>query len=176
MRDSTTMRGRVGLAIAALGLSAWGVTAQAQIVVGQDQFQVTANVLGQCNVIATNLNFGSYAQGSATNVDAQSQVSVVCPDGTAFAVGLDGGLSPGAGLFANRAMTGGNPPGTQLEYDLFTNAGRTTLWGNNFGVDTQVGIGAAPAAVNFTVFGRVPLGQSPNPGAYQDTVSAFVYF
>lgn len=75
------------------------------------------------------------------------------------------------------AMTGGVPAGTQLDYDLYLDAGFASVWGDTFGVDTSFPhAGAFPAAVNITVFGEIPLGQSPNPGAFQDTVTAVVFF
>ena len=114
--------------------------------------------------------------GCAVDVDASSAIAVICPDGDAFELGLDGGLGAG-GVFAGRSMAGGVPAGTVLEYDLFQEAARTTVWGDTFAVDTQAGVGLpANAPVNFTVFGRIPAGQSPNPGAYADTVTAIVFF
>ena len=148
--------------------------AQAQLVVGSDQFQVTANVLGQCQVTATDLNFGSYDQGSAVNVDGTSSVDVICPATIQFEVGLDGGQS---GAIASRAMVGGLPAGgPDLNYQLFQDAARTVVWGETFQVDTQTITGNAPNPVNLSVFGRIPSGQSPNPGAFADTVTAVVLF
>jgi spore coat protein U-like protein len=133
------------------------------------QFQVTAHVTKHCTISATNLNFGSYTQAQ---LDGQSEIQLTCSDATPFDVGLDGGKFPGA-VVARRSMTG--PALSQLDYQLFTDPARTTVWGNTVGTDTVSGTGdGLPQTLN--VYGRIPSGQSVRGGGYEDTITATLTF
>ena len=57
------------------------------------QFSVTATIVKDCTVSATNLAFGNYT-GAVNN--STSTVSVNCTSGTAYTVGLSAGLATGA--------------------------------------------------------------------------------
>lgn len=118
-------------------------------------FQVTAAVLARCTVSATALNFGNYNPGVAA-VDGSSTVSVFCTKGTSYNVGLNPGLAPGATV-STRRMRSAATPAEELTYSLFTDAGRTTNWGNMVGTDTQTGTGnGIGSATALTVYGRIP--------------------
>lgn len=135
------------------------------------QFSVTATVIPGCSVAATPLNFGAYT-GSLD--DAQSLISVTCTPHLVFQVGLDAGTAAGATV-TNRSMTG--PGGALVHYGLFQDRQRTLNWGNTVGVDTQSGSGNANGRADvFVVWGRMPGGQSANPGAYSDTITVTVTF
>jgi spore coat protein U-like protein len=73
------------------------------------------------------------------------------------------------------APTSGTGPA--LNYSLFTNSTRTTIWGDgtgSTGTITSSGTGSAQA---ISIFGRVPSGQGTVPaGAYQDTVAVTVTY
>jgi spore coat protein U-like protein len=66
--------------------------------------------------------------------------------------------------------------GNTLNYSLFSNAGRTTNWGNNIGTDTVAGTGTG-ALQTLTVYGRIPASQTTAPvGSYSDTITVTVTF
>ena len=138
-------------------------------------FAVTATVATNCLVTANPLAFGTYTQG-ANDLDQQSTISVRCSNGTPFNVGLNPGATGGATVTTRRMVNGAS----QLAYQLFTNAGRTTNWGQTIGTDTVTGTGAgfAPAnAVALTVYGRIPdtvANQGLPAGNYTDTVTVTV--
>jgi spore coat protein U-like protein len=138
-------------------------------------FAVTATVATNCLVSASPLAFGTYAQGGG-NLDQTSTVNVRCSNGTPFNVGLNPGATGGATVTTRRMVNGAN----QLAYSLFSDAGRTTNWGDVIGTDTVAGVGAGFAVGNtvaLNVYGRVPdsvANQGVPAGNYTDTVTVTV--
>ena len=151
--------------------------AGAQAATSTTTFPVTATVATNCLVSATALAFGTYAQGGG-DVDQSSTVNVRCSVGTNFSVGLNPGATGGATVTTRRMVSGAN----QLAYSLFTNAARTTNWGQTVGTDTVPGVGAGfgvPNTVALTVYGRIPdnvANQTLPAGAYSDTVTVTVTY
>jgi spore coat protein U-like protein len=76
-------------------------------------------------------------------------------------------------LGTSRSMTG--PVAALLHYSLFSNAGRTTNWGNTVGTDTLAGTGSGAAQL-LTVYGQIPAAQFPRPGSYADTITATITY
>ena len=62
-----------------------------------------------------------------------------------------------------------------VSYSMYSNAGRTTNWGNTVGTDTVAATGNG-AAQSYTVYGRVPPQTTPAPGTYTDTITATVTY
>jgi spore coat protein U-like protein len=119
---------------------------------------------------ASTLNFGS--QGIlAANVDQTSTIAVQCTNTTPYNIGLDVGTGTGATV-AVRKLTSG---GATVNYTLYSDSGRTTVWGNTVGTDTVAASGSG-AAQNYTVYGRVPSQTTPAPGTYTDTVTVTVTY
>jgi spore coat protein U-like protein len=83
---------------------------------------------------------------------------VRCTKNTPYTVGLNAGTVVGATL-AQRLMANG---ADTMNYNLFTDAGRTTIWGNSAVAPTWVsGTGAGLGTPQvLTVYGRVPTGQT----------------
>ncbi len=137
-------------------------------------FQVTANVQGNCIIGATTLAFGIF-NGQAVK-DADSAITVRCTDDLPYAVALDGGAEANT---AARKMSGA---GGQLDYLLYSDAGRNTPWGENAADDvngTGNGLAAANAIVH-TVYGRIPitaLNEAAKVGNdYTDTIQVTITF
>ena len=129
---------------------------------------VSSSVQATCVTTATPLAFGVYTGIQADNT---ATISVTCTKSTPYTVGLNAGLGTGATVTA-RSMTGA---GMALNYALFTDAGRTTNWGNTVATHTVAGTATGAAQV-LTVYGRVAAGQFVAPGAYNDTVTATVTY
>lgn len=156
----------VGLAGAILMTFA-GLSSAAQ---STGTFQVQASVAVNCLVSANNLAFGAYDPSSGTDLDLNTTVSVRCTNGTPFTVALNAGATTGATL-AQRRMTNGTD---FMNYNLYTTAGRTTIFGDGTGgTGTMSGTGAGlgiPQAQTVIVFGRIPAGQSTlSAGTYTET-------
>lgn len=152
-------------ALLAAGLLAFSMHAVAATTTAT--FQVTANVATQCTVSALDLGFGA-VDPLGGNVDQTTTVTVRCTKNTAYTVGLNAGTTTGATL-AQRLMANG---ADTMNYNLYTNAGRTTIWGDSAIAPTWVsGTGAGLGTPQvLTVYGRVPSGQTDLAvGSYLET-------
>ena len=118
---------------------------------------VQMTITATCTVnSASALNFGT--QGIlSTNVDQTSTIQVTCTNTTPYNIGLDAGTGSGATV-AVRKLTSG---GATVNYSLYSDTGRTTVWGTTIGTDTVAATGSG-AAQNYTVYGRIPAGQNVN--------------
>jgi spore coat protein U-like protein len=117
------------------------------------------------------LNFGTNGVINA-NIDQTSLIKVQCTNTTPFDIGLDAGTGSGA-TTTTRLMTG--PASETIQYKLYSNAGRTTIWGDTVSSDTVPDTGNG-AEQTYTVYGRVPPQTTPRPGAYSDTVTVTVTY
>lgn len=138
-------------------------------------FNVTLTLQPNCTIAANPLAFGTSGVLSAA-INQQTTVSVTCTNTTPYNVGLDAGSVTGSSV-ASRLMAGtstGNTT-TTVGFQLYQDAGHTTVWGNTQGTDTVAGTGTG-AAQTLTVYGQVPTQATPKPDTYQTTVTATVYF
>ena len=151
----------------------------AQAATATTTFTVSATLLKNCTVsTATGVVFGNYTPGTG-NVAANNTVAVKCTKNTAFTVALNKGTTTG-GTIAQRLMTDG-AAGDTLQYNLYTTAAFTTVWGDGTGASvTQAGTGTGMAtAVNFTAFGQLPdnaTNQAAPPNGYTDTITVTVTY
>ena len=156
-----------------------------------------------CTITVTPLAFGTYMPGTPAPVDSTALIQVSCigdPDPGQpgfYTLGIGGGTS---GNPASRYMPSAGP--TQLSYNLFQDAGFTTVWGDGtsgtspiaqafpgamgmgmgmgmglgLGNGMGMGMGTPPFNANHTVYGRAPAGQDPAPGTYSDTPIVTIEF
>lgn len=136
-----------------------------------DTMTVTATVIASCDVDANDLAFGNYDPVSATPLDIGTTVAVTCTHGTSYDVSLNAGVGAGATVAARRMTSGGNT----LNYSLYSNAGRTTVWGATIGNNTVAGTGNG-AMQTLNVYGRVPVNQTAPAGNYSDTITVTVTY
>jgi spore coat protein U-like protein len=155
----TMMRHRVLVAIAGL----------AGVLLASDAFAQSPS----CTISSTSVNFGNYNVFNGTALDSTGTITYRC---NAAAANITVTLSKGASSTYNpRVMTKG---AETLQYNLYTNAARTTIWGDGTG-GTSVYTRANPpnnSNVNVTIYGRVPAGQDVSAGSFADTISATVNF
>ena len=132
-------------------------------------FTGSATVLGNCQVTATDIGFGS--QGLLTaNIDQTGTLSVTCTAGTTYNVGLgDGNENAGP---SGRAMALG---ANKIGYGLYRDGARSQVWGSTIGTNTVGGTGTG-AAQNVTVFARVAPQPTPPAGTYSDVVVVTVTY
>jgi len=135
-------------------------------------FSVQITISAECQInSASTLNFGTTGVINA-NIDSSSALAVQCTNSTAYNIGLDAGVGVGATIAARR-MTG--PASATVQYSLYQDAGRTTLWGPTIGTNTVAATGNG-SAQNYTVYGRVPPQGTSAAGAYSDTVTVTVTY
>jgi len=160
--------------LCALALATTAAAVQAAS--GTGNFQVSATVASSCTVSGALLNFGSAIDPLAASVpvDASSALTVQCTNTTPYAVSLDAGLNAGgAGNFGSRSMKSGS---NALAYQLYVNAGRTTVWGDGSGGSSTASGTGTGSTQNITVYGRVPSLSGVVPGTYTDTVTVTITY
>lgn len=133
-------------------------------------FQMSVTVPAACTIIGVgNVDFGSASVLSA-NIDASSTLSVRCTSTTPYTIALDGGTSAAANPTLRKMVNGAQ----QITYGLYSDAARTTAWGNSAGA-TVAGTGSGSTQA-LTIYGRVPPQTSVPLGSYSDTVVVSVTY
>jgi len=152
-------------ALVAAGLIA--ATSSALALTTTTTFQVQATVNKQCSVSAVNLTFPA-VDPLSSQTDGATTVTVNCTKNSAYTVGLDAGVTAGATI-AQRKMANGPDI---MNYNLYTDAARSIVWGNSAVAPTWVsgtGAGMQTAQV-LNVYGRVASGQTNLAvGTYTET-------
>ncbi len=154
----------------AVGLALMGGVASAATT--QSTFGVDVTIQAQCLInSASTLSFGGSQGVLIANVDQTSTIVVQCTDTTTYDIGLNAGTGSGASV-ATRKLTGG---GATINYRLYSDSGRSTVWGNTVSTDTVSATGNG-AAQTYTVYGRIPAQTTPAPNTYSDTITITVTY
>jgi spore coat protein U-like protein len=143
-----------------------------------------AQALTTCRIVAGHgVAFGSYDMLSAAPTDSQGTITVQCdrtggPAGVNIVVRLDQGAN-GSSVQSRRMLhTGGS--GSALAYNLYRDATRAGVWGNSDGIDTVGASLTVPdrgsAAVQFTIYGRMPPRQNGHIGSYADALQLTIVY
>lgn len=142
----------------------------ANLNVTQTPFIVTVSTDAVCSITATDIDFGTQTLLNA-NVDRTNVISVICPVGLAYNIGLGGGT---AGPVApdQRRMTNGVDTVT---YGIYRDSARTAGWGGSVGVNTVSGTGTG-AYQNYTAYSRIPPQTTPPPDIYDDAIVVTVTY
>lgn len=135
-----------------------------------------APLLAECTISTTPVAFGTYSPTSATPHNGVGGVRTDCrhndsPSGISIGTG-------GSGSYTTRRMINGS---SQLQYNLFSDASRTTVWGNGSGgtvtvsppISQSIGQRRIREAV---IYGRIPARQNVRAGTYSDTMFVTVSF
>ena len=130
-------------------------------------FNVTATVAPSCAVTATDLAFGAYDPGSATDKTATSTVSVLCTLGTAYTVSLNDGANAASG---SRRMASG---ASRLTYQIYRDAAHTGVFGTVANLLGTSGIGTG-VAIPATIYGVIPKTQNVATGSYSDQITVTI--
>jgi len=134
-------------------------------------FSVTVSLTATCTInSASALNFGTQGVLSA-NVDQTSTIQITCTNTTPYNIGLDAGTGTGATVATRKLTSGGNT----VNYTLYSDSGRSTVWGNTISTDTVAATGNG-SGQNYTVYGRIPTQTTPAPGTYTDTITVTVTY
>ena len=135
---------------------------------------VSAAVAANCNVQAGNLSFGTYDASAVKTGSAD--VTVRCSKNTLYAVKL----SAGGGSYGQRLLSDGT---NTLQYNLFTESGLGTVWGDGTGSTKVVngkGLGMSNSgAITHTVYGELPnsaTNQDAPAGSYGDSITVTVEY
>lgn len=120
-----------------------------------------------------NVVFGNYSVYTATPVTATGRIRINCNAATnSVTVDLSRGNAPS---FIPRYMLKGIE---HLNYNLYLDAARTTIWGDNTGGTVHYGPTNPPNGTNVTIriYGQIPALQDVSAGAYTDSITATANF
>lgn len=160
--NSRANSSRSGLRALAMSLSL--AASPGQAATDTDNLNVTATVVASCVVVGGTLAFGNYDPVAGT--DGSASISATCTNQTPYTLRLDAGDGSGATTTLRKLTRVGFTE--TLNYALYSDAGRTALWGDDGATDVDAtGDGLAQ---NYTVYGRIPAAQTPVAGSYDDVV------
>lgn len=134
-----------------------------------------------CGVTATTPHaFGNYYPLGGSAAATTSNITVTCSGLVGILVSVTVSLSTGSsGSYAPRKMYKG---ADTLDYNLYTNVGHSTVWGNGAGGTSTVGYTlllplVLPNQRTDTVYGLIPASQTTTvPGSYSDTITVTVNY
>jgi len=132
-------------------------------------FTVTATVLDNCVISATDMNLGTF--DGTNNLAATSNISVSCTNGKAY----DVSLSPGnSGNSAARTLSNGSQT---LAYNLYTTVDHDVVW-DSTNVVSDTGGGMAVTNTH-TVYGQLLASDNTgaiDAGTYTDSITATIVY
>ena len=139
-----------------------------------DNMAVTTDVGISCTITVADLTFTSYDPTYGVNNDSTGSVTSTCTTGGAVVLTLGQGANADSSSTDDapiRRMLGttGAAAGTYLNYGLYKESGRTTVFGNTAG--TGGSFTATGGADVTTVYGRIPKEQAAAVGSFVDSVS-----
>jgi spore coat protein U-like protein len=125
-----------------------------------------------CTISTTPVSFGSYDVFASTPTDTTGTVSFTCNGNADVTITLSKG---GSSTFNPRTLNGG---ADTLNYNLFRDAARTTIWGDGTGSTATYTLLNTPnnTAQNLTIYGRIPAAQDVRAGTYTDSVTVNIDF
>ncbi|NNC58535.1 MAG: spore coat protein U domain-containing protein [Erythrobacter sp.] len=162
---------KAGCALVALPMILVAQPAMAGQATGQ--MPVSAQVLENCSVVSSAMNFGPITDVGAANVDTTATLTLACTANASYEIQLDNGANPVAGQrrLANAAKS------EFLNYDIYKDISRSSRWGSTIGADTVAGKATVLGTASVTAYGRIPSGVAKvSAGAYTDTVTVTVNF
>jgi len=137
---------------------------------------VSAAVQANCTISTTALALGNYDpigtnDSGGSDLDGTGTVTITCTKGS----GLDISLGLGNNAVGSQRKLIGGTSGDLLNYEIYQNVGRTTVWSTGANKQT-ITVAPSKAARAFTAYGRIVKGQDISADSYSDIVVATVNF
>jgi spore coat protein U-like protein len=139
-----------------------------------------AHAAGSCSVTTTGLAFGAFPAPNPANVDSTANLSVSCKANPNATTAFTISLSQGNGASFNpRNMASGT---YTLNYNLYSDASHSTIWGDGTSGTSQVsgtippGLPPGSTTLNLTVYGRIPGNQNLAAGSYSDAITITISY
>jgi spore coat protein U-like protein len=137
-----------------------------------------------CGLSTTGVAFGIYDPSATAPNDSTGNVTITCNylSGGGQRIAYVATLSTGvSNSYASRWLQSG---ANILNYNLFSDAARTTVWGNGLGGTAAIsgsftvgpGAGNGQRRDSRTVYGRTPARQDALDGTYTDTIVVTLQF
>jgi spore coat protein U-like protein len=135
-------------------------------------FQVSANLINDCNINIGNLAFPNSSLLNSA-VRTTSSLTVRCSNSTAYRITFSAGTTVGNTIAARKMVNAGTLE--QVAYQLSNVLDGASL-GDGSGSTVVVGGTGDGTTKTQTLYGLVPSQNTPSPGDYKDTVTATVWF
>ena len=120
-----------------------------------------------CTISPQGVSFGNYDTLDPQPLDGVGNISVRCDAETAFTISL----GSGAGSYSVRQMASG---ANVLEYNLYTDPSRLTVWGD--GSAGSVTVSDTASTAERAIYGRVPARQNVPAGLYNDVIVVTIVY
>ena len=138
---------------------------------GTSIMSVSATIKHSCSIDNTPMAFGAYdGVGANASIALKATATVIstCTSGAEALVTMNAGASAGSGSADApvRRMTAG--PGKYLDYQVYSDVARDTVWGNT--VPTGVALNGTALPQTLTVYGSIPSAQMVPEGDYNDQI------
>lgn len=133
-------------------------------------FTVGLTIVDECTIATQNIDFGE-AGIISTQLTAGGNITIECTHSTPYQVGLSGGAS---GDTDDRTMSAGDTD--VIHYNLFSDSGYGSIWGEEQGVDTVDSASATGANEILPVYAKIDSHQNVAPGDYSDTITATIWY
>ena len=133
---------------------------------------VKSSILGACTITTTEMNFDNY---DGTETIATGKVKHNCTLSTATKITMGQGANAKSGSNDTtplRRMKHGD--NDYLEYFIYSDSGRATVWGNTEA--TSKGATGTGAEAEVLVYGTLPASQAQPAGNYLDTILVTITF
>ena len=127
-----------------------------------------------CFVAAGGINFGAYDVSDRFPRDSMLMLTVSCQENQARDLSISIGPSGNSGGIQIRQLkwAGGID---RLDYNLFSDASRTQVWGDGTAGSPVVVQGVARSSPKqVMIFGRIAAGQDVSAGTYADVITVTV--
>jgi len=141
---------------------------------------ITASIPPSCTIGTAAIAFAAYdpVNANATVPDDQSgEIVIRCTKGASgITVGLGNGSNNSG---SQRRMTNASDPAAILDYEVFKESSRTSVWGPGDGGSVRSGpdMDGTGSNVTVTMYGRIPPHQlQATAGTYRDTLVSTILF
>lgn len=133
----------------------------------------SAEVTANCAVSTSPIAFGNVDVTTGAAVLGTGGISVVCTNGTDWSASADAGVGADATLAVRKMSDGAET----LNYALYTEATRTTVWGDGVSSTATIDGTGSGVAQNSVIYGRISAAQTGvSAGSYADTVAVTVTY
>lgn len=169
---------RISVSLLAVSLATFG-TIQIAAADSTSNMVVSADVVDACTISAGALAFGTYNTITHAAKLGTATLSLQCTTGAAAkTVTLGEGAHPESAApttpLRQMIRTGFT---NLLTYKLYSDAGRTTVWGATFGTGLATAVWTSSTVPQtLTVYGTIDANQDVPAGSYTDSVVATILF
>lgn len=120
----------------------------------------------------TNVSFGAYnVYAALPNNNGVGSLTINCNNQGSATKNVT--LSTGqSNSYASRIMSSGV---NHLNYNLYTNSARTTVWGDGTGGSNIMTV-SRNGSTTLSIYGTIPAGQDASVGSYTDSITITVTF